>query len=342
MKFVWGFFATILVGLGALTLRPDLIPGFAELALSTPIAHLIAVRSWLFIAFAGVAIFLLIFSLIRYKLVDAGRIALATGLMYLLMATVHGGTVWARGLENPDQLGPDRGITSAGYGSGEITVLTYNTLGGSIDADALADAIQHNGVDVVVLTETSTARGAQMADNLRARGADFQQFDTGTDEYATEFESTVMLVATTMGEYAQVSSADGLPASVTATPASGQGPRIVAVHPFAPTLEGLERWRTDIEAIYGLCSGTGPFIIAGDFNSTIDHQMILGADCRDGAIEGGSGGLGTWPSRLPNVLGTPIDRVLHDGSFEGVDAMQIELGNSDHRGIIVRLAPLAN
>lgn len=339
MKYVWGILAALLVIAGALTLRPDLIPGFDNVALSTPMTHLIAVRPWLFIAFMATALFLLLFSLIRYKLVGAGRIALAVGLIYLAMAIFHGGTVYARGIQNPAQLGPDRGITSAGTGNGAITVLTYNTLGGSIDEEALADAIQNNGVDVVVLTETATARGTEMTGRLATRGLQFQQFDTGTDEYATEFESTVVLVSTSMGEYVQVPSAAGLPSSVTVVSATGHGPKIVAVHPFAPTLEGIDRWRTDIDSIYALCSDSGPFILAGDFNSTVDHQMVVGGACKDGAIEAGSGGLGTWPTRIPNLLGTPIDRVLHDGSFEGIDAMQFESGDTDHRGLIVRLAP---
>ncbi|NLW14485.1 MAG: hypothetical protein GX037_08145 [Trueperella sp.] len=339
MKYFWGFLSAILVFAGALTLRPDLIPGFDNIALSTPMAHLIAVRPWLFIAFMAIALFFLIFSLVRYTLVGAGRVALATGLIYLTMSVFHGGTMYSRGLENPDQLGPDRGVTSAGVGNGSITVLTYNTLGGSIDEDTLADSIQRNGVDVVVLTETSTARGTEMAGRLAALGLQFQQFDTGTDEYATEFESTVVLVSGAMGEYVQISSAQELPSTVTAVPASGNGPKIVAVHPFAPTLEGIDRWRSDIDSIYAQCSDSGPFILAGDFNSTVDHQMIVGGDCQDGAIEAGSGGLGTWPTRIPSLLGTPIDRVLHDGSYEGVDAMLFESGHSDHRGLIVRLMP---
>lgn len=339
MKYVWGILATLLVIAGALTLRPDLIPGFADIALSAPMAHLIAVRMWLAIAFFGVALFLLIFSLIRYKLLNAGRIAGATGLAFLLMAVCHAGTVYMRGLEDPDQLGPDRGITTAGIGNGEITVLTYNTLGGSVDTAHLADQIKHNGVDVVVLPETATARGDQMRELLAERGLTFQQFDTGTDEYQPEFGSTVILVSEAMGEYMQVTSAPGHPASVTVVPANGAGPRITGVHPFAPTLESLDKWRADIDTTYSLCSEPGPFIMAGDFNSTIDHQRLVGGTCNDAGIEAGAGGLGTWPTRIPHLLGTPIDRVLHDGSYVGVDAMLVESGTSDHRGLIVRLAP---
>lgn len=342
MKYIWGLLALVVVLAGALTLRPDLVPGFTDIALSAPIAHLVALRSWLLISFLGIAIFLFFFAAIRYKLVGMGRIALATGLAYLAMAIFHGGTLFARGLDNPDQLGPDRGITSAGHGNGEITVLTYNTLGGSADPEALAEAIERNGVDVVVLTETSTARGTEMAEMLATEGLQFQHFNTGTDEYATEFESTVVLITTAMGEYVQIDSPENLRSSVTVVPASGQGPTIIAVHPYAPTLEGIDGWRSEITATYAMCSQPGPFIIAGDFNSTIDHQMVVGGTCEDGAIEAGSGGLGTWPTGIPTLLGTPIDRVLHDGSYEGVDAMLIESGDTDHRGLIVRLAPVAD
>ncbi|VEI13417.1 endonuclease/exonuclease/phosphatase family protein [Trueperella bialowiezensis] len=339
MRFVWGLLAIALVGAGAVTLRPDLVPGFTDVALSAPMVHIMSVRPWLAVVCFGAAIFLLIFGLIRRTLVGAGRIALVTGVAYLAMALFHGGTVYTRGLASPDQLGPDRGVTSAGIGNGDITVLTYNTLGGSVDVDALVDAIDSNGVDVVVLPETATARGTELANILAERGLAFQHFNTGTDQYQPEFKSTLVLVSEAMGEYRQTTSADGLATSVAVAPAAGNGPVIVGVHPRAPMMESIDQWRADVSAIYSLCDERDPLIVAGDFNSTVDHQMVVGSQCHDAAIEAGSGGLGTWPTRLPQLLGTPIDRIVHNGAYRGVDAMHIELGSSDHRGLIVRLSP---
>ncbi|MDP9831480.1 endonuclease/exonuclease/phosphatase family protein [Trueperella abortisuis] len=338
MKYVWGFLAVLFVAVGALTLRPDLLPGAESWVLRTPMAHVMALRPWLAIVFAGVAAFLLIFAAIRRSLVGSGRIALATSLAYLVMAVFHGGTLYARGIQSPAQLGPDHGVTAVGEGNGQVTVLSFNTLGGSIVMADLADSVVSNGVDVLVLTETSTAGGEELVGLLADRGLTFRQFDTGTDRYATEFESTVVLVSDSLGEYSQVA-AEGLPgSSVVVVPANGHGPKIIGVHPFAPAPAHMDRWKADISAIYGQCADTS-FIMAGDFNSTVDHQMVLGADCADARIEAGAGGLGTWPSAMPALLGTPIDRVLTDGSYRGVEASEVASGGSDHRGIIVRLAP---
>lgn len=340
MKFVWAIVALAFVAAGAVTLRPDLLPGAEDWMLHTPMAHLISVRPWIALGFLGIALFLLIFSAIRAKMFGLGKIALATGVAYLVMAIFQGGTVYMRGVAAPTKLGPDHGVTAAGAGNGAVTVMAFNTLGGSIDAAEVAHVAEVNGVDVMVLPETSTAEGADMVEKLAAQGLSFAQFDTGTDQYATDFESTVVLVSEALGEYRQVSP-EGFPAStVVVTPADGKGPKIIGVHPVAPVRVGMEQWESDISAIYSACQAEGPFIIAGDFNSTIDHQLALGATCADGRIEAGSGGLGTWPAHLPALLGAPIDRVLHDGNnYRGVEAIEIESGTSDHRGVIVRLAP---
>ena len=338
MKYVWGFLAAVFVAVGALTLRPDLLPGAENWVLDTPMAQVMALRVWLAIVFFGVAIFLFSFAGIRRRLVDSGRIALATAVAYLVMAIFHGGTVYARGIESPEQLKPDRGVTVAGAGNGEVTVLSFNTLGGSVDMEDLAASVVRNGVDVLVLTETATARGEELVGLLAERGLDFHQFDTGTDRYATEFESTLVLISDSLGEYAQVEP-EGLPGStVMVVPANGQGPKIIGVHPFAPVLAHMGRWKSDISAIYSQCA-SGPVIMAGDFNSTVDHQMTLGADCADARIEAGAGGLGTWPSNLPALLTTRSIGVVTDGSYRGVEAVGVPAGGSDHRGIIVRLAP---
>lgn len=340
MKYVWGFLAVI-VGIAALaTLRPDILPITADLALTTPFVQLIALRAWLAIAFLGMALFFFIFSIIRHRMVNAGRIALGIAAVFFITGAIHAGTVYSRGLSAPAQLGPDTGITSGTQGDGSITVLSYNTLGGATAMTEIADSVDKNGADVVVLLETSSARGRELQAMLEERGLGFQEFDNGSDEYEAEFRSSVLLVSTELGEYRQTNTAPEQAAGVSAAPANGVGPSFVAVHPIAPLPQYADEWRSEIESVYGLCATNEPLIIAGDFNSTLDHQRALGYDCTDGAVEAGSGGIGTWPVRLPPLLGSPIDRVIHNiDEYVGSDAALLSVGDSDHHGVVVRLSP---
>lgn len=342
VKFVWGLLAVV-VGIVALaTLRPDILPVTAELSLTTPFAQLIALRTWLVIVFLCMSLFLFVFAIIRYRIVDAGRIAATLGAVLFVTGAIHAGMVYSRGLSSPTQLAPDSGITFATAGDGSITVLTYNTLGGATAMMDIADVVEKNGVDVVVLLETASARGLELASLLAERGLTFQEFDNASSEYDAEFKSSVLLVSTALGEYRKTDTAPVRAAGVSAAPANGVGPSLVAVHPIAPLPRYEAEWRQDIESVYRLCEADESLIIAGDFNSTLDHQRALGFDCADGAIEAGSGGVGTWPVRLPELLGAPIDRVLHNtNEYIGSDAAVIEVGSSDHHGLLVRLSPAA-
>src|SRR5690606_35174799 len=108
------------------------------------------------------------------------------------------------------------------------------------------------------------------------------------------------------------------------------------------------------EWIAGACSAdAGSIILAGDFNSTIDHWSRL-ADptvtnarigaCLDAAEAGGQGGQGTWPTDLPALLGAPIDHVIHSSDWHTTGFRVIgsrDEAGSDHRPVLARLVPAA-
>lgn len=339
MKVVWGLLALVVAILAGITLDPDRL-GLADATLSFPFAQVISMRGVIMVALLIAAIFFAIIGAIRHRMLDRGRIAGALALVLLLVGIGHGAIIYDRGVANPSQLGPDRGLTQSQTGDGSITVLTYNTLGGATTPTQLVDVIVSDGVDVVVLPETSTADGEQLVALLAEQSMSFQQFDNGTSQYNPDFESTVLLISSSLGEYVQTSASNDSRSSVSAAPANGSGPQIIGAHPIAPVPALHDQWRTDIAGTYDLCQTDGSFILAGDFNSTVDHQLALGADCTDGGEEAGSAGLGSWPSGLPSLLGSPIDRVLHDGgTYRGTDARLVDVGGSDHRGLVVRLTP---
>lgn len=330
MKYFWSVVAVLLAAAGAVSLKPSLL---GDHALGTPFAQIIALRGVIAVAFIAAALFLGIFSIIRYKLVNRGRIAAALAVAWLAIGVAHGAVIFDRGTNNPGTFNGDRDPNA-------ITLLTYNTLGGETRPQELADLVVKEGIDVIALPETSTQRGVELVAILKEHGLDFQQFDTSTSEYEAEFTSTVLLVSTELGEYKQL---PGLhqTGSVVAEPLNGKGPQFIAVHPIAPQPGGImEYWRAQITEVYGLCDGSRDRIILGDFNSTADHQALLNSSCTDAGNEAKVAGLGTWPIGLPALLASPIDRVLTDGGkWVGIDGALVQIGSSDHRGLMVRLAP---
>lgn len=331
MKYVWGALGVLFALVAAATIRPDWL-GLSDWMLTTPLAQIMAARAWLAGLCLAVAVLLALLGVVRKFVARAGRISLSLALAFLLIGLGHIGILLAHGIQNPAQLGADS--------EEAITVLTYNTQGGNTNAEELAAIIESEGVDVAVLPETGTRRAEEIQETLETNGLGFELFDTGTGRYEAEFGSTVVLVAQHLGRYVQDESPYQHTSAVVLEPAAGQGPRIVGIHTFSPQPKVIEQWRAGIEEVYGSCSQPGPFIIAGDFNSTNDHQHAVGATCADGAIQAGSGAVGTWPSSVPALAGTAIDRVLHDGgTYQGVDAKAVQVGESDHRGLIVRLMP---
>lgn len=339
MKYLWGLIGAALVAVAIISVRPNVF-GLSAYELQFPFAQLIAMRGLLAVAFLICGLLFGIFAVIRYKAVNAGRIAASLAVVMVFVGVAHAGTVWWRGISNPDRLSTDRGVSMEGRGNGQITVLTYNTLGGATDSDQLARIIADEGVDIVVLPETSTARGNDLVDKLAQSGYSFQHFDTSTPQYNAEFESTVVLVSDALGKYRTTSVADDHRSGVSVAPVNGNGPQIFGVHPVAPDYSLMPNWRKEITQTYSLCAAKGPFILAGDFNSTVDHQLALGSKCADAGAQAAVGGLGSWPAWTPELFAAPIDRVLTDGSYRGTEGRMVRVGGSDHRGLLVRLVPI--
>ncbi len=367
MRLFWGLLALVISLVSFATVRPELFGITAEYALRTPFAQIVALRGWLVVGFALAGILFLIVAGVRGLFFRRGRIALTFSLAMFLVAGLHAATMYSRGISETVSGGDESAVSTlegavTTSAAGDITVLQYNTLGGSVDAPALAEFIESEGVNVVTLPETSTQTGEDIVEDLADRGLVFQQFDTGTPGYEADYTSTVLLVSSSLGEYVQTdifgsgeeSDADSssagsgqegsVPLAVRAVPLDGDGPTLIAVHPIAPGRDRMDTWQSEIRAAYGLCGTESNAIISGDFNSTADHEaaLRLATPCIDAADQAGAGALGTWPARLPTLLSSPIDRVLTTtNEYRGSEATIVNLGGSDHRGVMVRLTPSA-
>jgi endonuclease/exonuclease/phosphatase (EEP) superfamily protein YafD len=271
------------------------------------------------------------------------RFGVAMAVVLALFAVGNIAVLAARGAGGSDAAGDEA----------SVTVLSWNTLGEVPDSSMIAELALAHGADVVVLPETTDPIGEEVAIAMREGGSPMW---VHTQEYddISKARSTTLLISPDLGEYQVVSAefpgppgnTNTLP-SVVADPVDGDGPRIVAVHAVAPIRWEFRNWRSDLDWLAEQCAGEN-VIMAGDFNATVDHFAGRGIDggdlgrCRDAAVSDGAGANGTWPTDLPQLLGSPIDHVLATPDWR-VDAFRVlddyDDAGSDHRPVVATLSP---
>lgn len=244
-----------------------------------------------------------------------------------------------------------RGFGNAGFESAtdnDVTVLAWNTLGDTPSAETIAQLVVDTGAEVVALSETTEAHGQAVADLLAAEGLPMTVIGEAYDD-VSKARSTVVLISESLGEYVQgPSQTTSVLPTVIAAPADGTGPTILAVHAVAPLPLEMDHWRSDLQWLADACAG-GNVIMAGDFNSTLDHYRDLATEdgatlgaCYDGALATDNGAVGTWPTSLPPLLGAPIDHVMatNNWRFSGMRVVEsVDGQGSDHRPVLAQLSP---
>jgi endonuclease/exonuclease/phosphatase (EEP) superfamily protein YafD len=302
------------------------------------VAQVVAFRSLMGLAALVGALVLLAVAVTARRL---RRLPASVAVVLLVFAAVDGGVLASRGY------GDDRVPEPA---AGPVTVMAWNTLGDATGADAVSRIALAEDASIVALPETSLALATRIAADMAAAGRPMQvthrASGNGTDR------TTALLTATRLGDYALDRSrgdTSKLP-TVVAVPTDGTGPTIVAAHPIAPIPRYLGLWQRDLSWLADLC-GSGNVVMAGDFNSTVDHYADLSATaevglgrCRDAATIAGDGAVGTWPTVIPAFVGAPIDHVMASPEWEVVDVHVVtdadDLG-SDHRPVVATLTPSA-
>ena len=316
-------------------------PQFFRLEQTYPFAQLVSARGLVLAGFLAVAVVALLLLLVRPLRGFAASV--------MIVALLGAG---ATGL-----IGVTRGFGASALPEpteNSIRVLTWNTAGEAVPAEVIAQRILDQGADVVALPETTEAVGERIAVMLREQGhpmwVHHVQFRPDVPDGPQSWQTTV-LVAPDLGEYSVIesskdgSSNTGSVPSVVLMPIDGTGPTIVAVHAVAPRMEEMAQWQSDLQWIADQCPA-GDFILAGDFNATIDHMAPLGVDggdmgyCRDVASRTGNGLTGTWPSSLPPLAGAPIDHVMASANWRPTGSVVLDdAGGSDHRALVVQLEP---
>lgn len=318
-------------------------PQFFRVEDMFPFAQLVSLRPILFLVFLGIAVISLLLLFAR----PIRGFAATLLIIAILGAGANGAILGMRGVI-------PTALPAATDSS--IRVMTWNTAGTATPAENIAQTAVDMQADVVSLPETSEEIGADVAVQMRELGRPMwvhhvsfhDDIAKGNGPLAWQ---TTILISPELGDYfvmdasSDGSSNTGTVPSVVAMPTSGDGPIIVAVHAVAPRPEAMDGWRSDLEWIADQCPDTN-VILAGDFNATVDNMAKLGvgdADlgyCFDSASRTGTGGVGTWPTSLPALLGSPIDHVMASKHWEATGSVVLteqDNAGSDHRPLIVQL-----
>lgn len=115
--------------------------------------------------------------------------------------------------------------------------------------------------------------------------------------------------------------------------------RVVGIHPYPPQLNRTSEWEEALESLPSAGAGA-PWLLAGDFNATLDQSQlrdVLDRGYRDAGDVAGRGLEPTFPREGHLIPPVTIDHVLADGRLGIVDYGVEELPGSDHRAIHAEL-----
>ena len=214
-----------------------------------------------------------------------------------------------------------------------IRVLGANAYVGKADPHALLDLADRLDVDVLAVEELTPAlraglRRAGVRDLLPEAEIALRE-GTGSAIY-----SRLPLASLDEGRVFTFP----MPRVSLALPGGG-AVRIVAVHPITPTRHGTGTWEETLAALPSAGHGV-PWVLAGDFNATLDDSALrdlISRGYRDAADVAGLGLIPTWPrNRAVGPLIT-IDHVLADRRLGVVSYSVEELRGSDHRAVFAEL-----
>jgi endonuclease/exonuclease/phosphatase (EEP) superfamily protein YafD len=237
-----------------------------------------------------------------------------------VIATVLIACVLPRALPDFNQL--------AGAKGPELRVLTVNLLAGNADFGEVLRLAQK--ADVVVVQELTMSYAAKLEQHFPYHVTFAAQGVGGAGIYS-RLELTEAGRSLNPLGFGQVSAE--LPQ---------QHVFIESVHPVAPSESNrVEPWRESFRRQKNAQPDGPMWILAGDFNATLDHSMmrhLIRSGYRDAAAVKGKGLTGTWgPYDGDLIPPVTLDRVLADRRLGVKDVQVFGVRGSDHRAVLVTL-----
>ncbi|MGJ7907581.1 endonuclease/exonuclease/phosphatase family protein [Actinopolyspora sp. H202] len=240
---------------------------------------------------------------------------------------------------------------SVSSGAGSVGIAVFNVSADGADPAEIADEVRSADPEVVSLPEASRDYAEKLVDRL-ARTGDKYVYETdaplvGDVEHPIRRRigpyPTSLLVKPELRPEFGTEKVAGLLGTLDAKiRGSAVTWHVAAVHPPPPLPGGTSEWRVGHDLLKEYCDSEKPFVLAGDFNSTLNQgpmRELTSSGCTDVGRTAGTGLSTTWPSSLPEFLGITIDHVLVGGSeVSAVDYRTVDISGTDHRGLITEVA----
>ena len=219
-----------------------------------------------------------------------------------------------------------------------LTLLSFNVYDGNADVTALARTIGTQRPDLVVLIEAGEHYRQLLVPVVADLG--YRSWTTGIPG-GEDVEGILILAAPSLGNISAEPLYVGTKFHWIQVFGGTLGvTHVVAVHAAAPLPGQMRRWQADMRTLQRWCGpGSGPSILIGDFNATLDQSLLRSAtsSCVDAAAERGRGLVATWPSRLPRWFGLQIDHVFTGGAIAPASLQILDLPGSDHRALLAQV-----
>ncbi|MES5819325.1 endonuclease/exonuclease/phosphatase family protein [Streptomyces sp. RG80] len=214
-----------------------------------------------------------------------------------------------------------------------LRVLTSNVEFGQATG-ALIDTVRRERPDLVFVQECEYTCEAELR---RTLGGDYPHRQTvpGGGSAGSVILSRFPLTAAD-----PVPGTMGMPGAVAEV--RGHAVRLQLAHPMPPLPGQVDVWRRELGALrdFAAAQGSGPTVLAGDFNASQDHaafRRILDTGLRDAARLAGADRAPSWPARTSPTLGAQIDHVLLSPDFSASTARFLDLADTDHRALLVEI-----
>jgi endonuclease/exonuclease/phosphatase (EEP) superfamily protein YafD len=227
-----------------------------------------------------------------------------------------------------------------GGGAGDgprLRVLSANLFVGGADAGVLVEMVRGHHVQLLALQEFTpdaerSLNAAGLADLLPHRvsypqpgaggSAIFSRFPLRDDGLRTHASGLTQAAATVL-----------IPGTA--------GVAVESAHPCAPVSTAATAcWRTDLSGEPPASPDGEVRVLAGDFNSTLDHEglrRLLATGYRDAAAVRGRGLAASWPFDGTPVPPVTLDHVLADRRVGVARYAVYPVPRSDHRAVFAEL-----
>ncbi|MGW6459062.1 endonuclease/exonuclease/phosphatase family protein [Streptomyces sp. NPDC055078] len=281
----------------------------------TPVPQLLAFLPWLLLP-AGAALALALLGRWRVGMAWAATVLAVTGWFVRPYDT---------GLADV----PDGRVVA------QLDVLTSNVEFGNGTAGLLA-AIQREKPDLIFVQECAQQCSDALATKVSRAEYPYRNVIDGSMASGSAIVSKYPL-----RKAAGIESVHAMPGSVATI--AGREVHLQLAHPLPPLPRGVDDWRRELGRMTTYAKGVkdAPAIVAGDFNAGQDHaafrRVLDAGDLRTSAALGGASRTPSWPTMVGRPLGTQIDHVLISDEFSVRKARFLELDNTDHRSLLVRL-----